>query len=116
MHWTLNCSHECQRVKCAAVWGVVIVASSAGGRETGPAIHGHRAVSLANLEMRFGDSLRPGLFDEVVQQQATDPAPLVAGVDREQQELGLVGDAARKRKADRASGVAISPKCFWTAP
>src|SRR5690242_15181493 len=79
---------------------MIIVASPADGREAGGAIHADRGIAVANLEVDSPEAGVTGALDEIVEQELADSAPLLAGGDPDQQELGFVGNGPEQRKAD----------------
>ena len=93
-------SNQCQRVKTPPVRSSIIVAAAPNRSKSGDSIHLHRRITVANLKVNTTGAFFTGSLDEIIEQATPDPAPMMTWEDRQQQELGLVGDCPRQRKAD----------------
>ena len=78
---------------------MIIVAAAAGRDEAGSA--GTARPPDCRRAPRDGGGARRAAChgDEIIEQRLADAAPLRGGIDREQQQLGLVGDGADQREA-----------------
>src|SRR5829696_7437935 len=89
----LKIAREGERIELAAVGRVIIFAPAPYRSEPGGAIHGRGRISVADFEMHSLDTVEARAFDEIFKQIVADPAPALAWKDRQQQKLGLAGDA-----------------------
>src|SRR5579872_2590935 len=97
-------------IETLAIWGTVIITTTADRRKSGSSIHIDGRIAITNFEMHANDPIVSCPFNEMPEQLPSDTAAVVRRRDGKQEQLGLVGDGAKQRETDRILGFDISGK------
>src|SRR3569623_3796541 len=89
---------------------MVIFAASADLSKTRREIHRHCAIAVAHYEVSAAHPMPTRLLDHVVQKQPSHSPSLMRGVDGDQEQFRLVGNASSERKTDGLARAAIISK------
>ena len=79
-------------VKPVTVGRMIIVAAAANRRKTRCSIHVDGWISLTNFQMNVCHCVLSSPFQKIVEQLPPDASAMATGNNREQQQLGFVGD------------------------
>ena len=102
-------------VETLAVERVIIIAASANRRESSLPIHLDCRIAVANFKMDPGHAASARLVHEMIEQPPADALAVPFGLDRDQQQLGFLGDRAEQGEADRFRGL-LSQAMFKATP
>ena len=85
----------------AAVRSMIIATAASNRDKARGAIKLYSLVPVADLKVQPVPATRQRAGDEIVEQCLPNPAPLLGGIDCQQQQLGFIGDRSYQRKSDR---------------